>query len=75
MMIYGGLHPKSDVDGLYVKRKKGGRGLVSVERCIRGSLLNGVLACCHALLALYAWSAQVFGVLASCGCTYCSLSL
>ena len=35
MTMYGGLHPKSDVDILYVKRKKGGRGLISVERCIR----------------------------------------
>ena len=34
-MMYGGLHPKSDVDRLYVKRKEGGRGLISVERCIR----------------------------------------
>ena len=36
MTMYGGLHPKSDVVRLYVKRKEGGRGLVSVERCIRG---------------------------------------
>ena len=35
MTIYGGLHPKSDVGRLYVKRKEGGRGLISVERCIR----------------------------------------
>ena len=35
MTMYGGLHPKSDVDKLYVKRKEGGRGLISVERCIR----------------------------------------
>ena len=35
MTMYGGLHPKSDVDRLYVKRKEGGRGLISVERCIR----------------------------------------
>ena len=35
MTIYGGLHPKSDVDRLYVKRKEGGRDLISVERCIR----------------------------------------
>ena len=33
--MYGGLHPKSDVDRLYVKRKERGRGLISVERCIR----------------------------------------
>ena len=35
MAMYGGLHPKSDVDRLYVKRKKGGRGFISVERYIR----------------------------------------
>ena len=35
MTMYGGLHPKSDVDRLYVKRKEGGRGLISVERWIR----------------------------------------
>ena len=35
MTMYGGLHQKSDVDRLYVKRKEGGRGLISVERCIR----------------------------------------
>ena len=31
MTMYGGLHRKSDVDRLYVKRKEGGRGLISVE--------------------------------------------
>ena len=35
MTMYRGLHPKSDVEILYVKRKEGGRGLISVERCIR----------------------------------------
>ena len=35
MAMHGGLYPKSDVDRLYVKRKEGGRGLISVERCIR----------------------------------------
>ena len=35
MTIYGRLHPKSDVDRFYVKRKEGGRGLISVERCFR----------------------------------------
>ena len=33
--MYGGLHSKSDIDRLYVKRKEGGRGFISVERCIR----------------------------------------
>ena len=35
MTMYGGLHTKSDVDRLYVKREEGGRGLITVERCIR----------------------------------------
>ena len=35
MPMYGGLHPKSDIDRLYVKRKEGGRFLISVEQCIR----------------------------------------
>ena len=33
--MYGGLHPKSDADRLYVKRKEGVRGLINVERYIR----------------------------------------
>ena len=35
MTLYEGLHAKCDIDRLYVKRKEGGRGLISVERCIR----------------------------------------
>ena len=35
MTMYGAFHPKSDVDRLYVKRKEGGRGLISVERCVK----------------------------------------
>ena len=31
--IYGGLHPKSDVDRLYIPRKDGGRGLIAFEDC------------------------------------------
>ena len=31
--IYGALHPKSDVDRLYIPRKEGGRGLISMEDC------------------------------------------
>ena len=33
--MYGGLHPKSDINRLSVKRKERGRGLISVEQCIR----------------------------------------
>ena len=29
--IYGGLHPKSDVNILYISTKEGGRGLISIE--------------------------------------------
>ena len=32
--IYGALHPKSDVDRLYIPRKEGGRSLISIEDCV-----------------------------------------
>ena len=32
---YGALHPKSDVERLYVTKKEGGRGLISVECCVK----------------------------------------
>ena len=31
--IYGALHPKSDIDRLYIPRK-GGRGLISIKDCV-----------------------------------------
>ena len=33
--MYGALHPKHDVDRLYIKRKERGRGLMGVEHCVR----------------------------------------
>ena len=33
--IYGGLHPKSDVDRLYIPRKDGGRGSIAIEDCVQ----------------------------------------
>ena len=32
--IYGALHPKSDVGRLYITRREGGRGLISIEDCV-----------------------------------------
>ena len=32
--IYRALHPKSDVDRLYIPRKEGGRGLIYIEDCV-----------------------------------------
>ena len=32
--MYGALHPKSDVGRLYIPRKEGGRGLISIEDCV-----------------------------------------
>lgn len=32
--ILGALHPKANVDRLYIKRKDGGGGLISVEYCV-----------------------------------------
>ena len=36
LTMYGAMHPKGDVDRLYIKRKEGGRGLSSVEYAVRG---------------------------------------
>ena len=32
--VYGGLHPKFDVDRLYIPRRDGGRGLKAIEDCV-----------------------------------------
>ena len=33
--IYGALHLKSDVDRLYIPRKEGGGGLISIKDCVK----------------------------------------
>ena len=38
--MHKGLHPKSDVDRLYLSRKDGGRGLMSCEHVIRSEENN-----------------------------------
>ena len=35
LTMHGALHPKSDVDRLYVERGKGGRGLMSIEEVVK----------------------------------------
>ena len=35
MTLYGALHPKSDVDRVYLARQKGGRGLISCQMCVK----------------------------------------
>ena len=35
MTIHGALHPKSDTDRLYLSQKRGGRGLLGCEKCVR----------------------------------------
>ena len=35
LTMYGALHPKSDTDRLYLKRKHGIRDLISIEMCVR----------------------------------------
>ena len=32
--IYGGLHPKPDVDRLHKPRNEGGKGLIAIEDCV-----------------------------------------
>ena len=38
MTMHKELHPRDDVDGLYVSRKEGGRGLVSIEDSVDTSM-------------------------------------
>ena len=45
--IYGALHPKSHVDRLYIHRKEGGSGLISIEDCVE--------------LAIRGWEVYVHG--------------
>ena len=35
MTMHGALHPKSDVDGVYLSREMGGRVLISCGGCVR----------------------------------------
>ena len=45
LTIYGTLHPKSDIDRLYMKRKHGGKGLISIEMCVRSEENNWLCTC------------------------------
>ena len=38
MSMYKALHPRDDVDSLYVSRKEGGRGLASIEDSVDTSI-------------------------------------
>ena len=38
IIIYKALHPRDDVDRLYVSRKEGGRGLTSFEKRVDASI-------------------------------------
>ena len=40
LTMYGTLHPKSDVERLYLKQKHGKRGLISIETCVRSEENN-----------------------------------
>ena len=40
LTMYGALHPKSDADGLYIPRKEGQRGLISIEDCVELPMRN-----------------------------------
>ena len=40
LTIYGAFHPKSSVNRLYLKRKLGGRGLISIRECVDGEVRN-----------------------------------
>ena len=38
--MYGGFHPKSYVDRMYVKRSEGRRGLISIGSCVKSEENN-----------------------------------
>ena len=40
LTMFRALHPKSKIDQLYLKRKHGGRGLISIETCVRSEENN-----------------------------------
>ena len=40
LTMYGALHPKSDIDRLYLKQQHGGRGFISIETCVRSEESN-----------------------------------
>ena len=41
--LHGALHPKSDVDRVYVVRQKGGRVLISCQMCVKAEENNMAL--------------------------------
>ena len=43
MTLYGALHPKSDVDRVYLARQKGGRGLISCVSRLKKIIWHGTL--------------------------------
>ena len=45
--IYGALLPKSDVGRLYITRKEGGRGLISIEHCVELAIIRGLEVYVH----------------------------
>ena len=40
MTMHKTLHPRDDVDRLYVSKKEGGRGLASIENTVDASILR-----------------------------------
>ena len=38
MTMHNALHPRDDVDRLYVSRKEGGKGLTSIENSVDASI-------------------------------------
>ena len=40
LKIYGAFHVKSNVNRLYMKRKEGGRGLISIRDCVDAEIRN-----------------------------------
>ena len=57
LTMFGVFHMKSNVDRLYMKRKEGGRGLISVMECVRGE----EIALSEYVVASDEWMLKVVG--------------
>ena len=68
MTMNGALHPRSDVNRLYVPRTRGGRGLISCEGCIK-SEVNNLGWYIKNTTEMLLIGARATGVLKTNGCT------
>ena len=55
--IYGALQPRSDVDRIYVRRKEGAEGLISIENCVELAI-RGLKVHVHGIEEIFTQAAR-----------------